>query len=133
MRIYGYFDERYDPPAPFIRTTLTSRTLKLESKHMLSYLNRNIQRMLKTTFFQKKSSHKNVGNNTKCPSCSTRCPQIDCQLPTNKFMGFLCHDADELSFLQNSSLRIIFTISPTTSITVFSSAELGVGSFDTCL
>jgi len=30
MRIYGYFDERYDPPAPFIRTTLTSRTLKLE-------------------------------------------------------------------------------------------------------
>ena len=71
MRIYGYFDERYDPPAPFIRTTLTSRTLKLESKHMLSYLNRNIQRMLKTTFFQKKSSHKNVGNNTKYPSCST--------------------------------------------------------------
>lgn len=30
MRIYGYFDERYEPPAPFIRTTLTSRTLKLE-------------------------------------------------------------------------------------------------------
>ena len=30
MRLYGYFDERYEPPAPFIRTTLTSRTLKLE-------------------------------------------------------------------------------------------------------
>ena len=30
MRIYGYFDERYEPPAPFIRTTLISRTLKLE-------------------------------------------------------------------------------------------------------
>jgi len=30
MRICGYFDERYEPPAPFIRTTLISRTLKLE-------------------------------------------------------------------------------------------------------
>jgi len=30
MRIDGYFDERYEPPAPFIRTTLISRTLKLE-------------------------------------------------------------------------------------------------------
>jgi len=30
MRIDGYFDERYEPPAPFIRATLISRTLKLE-------------------------------------------------------------------------------------------------------
>jgi len=30
MRIDGYFDERYEPPAPFIRATLISRALKLE-------------------------------------------------------------------------------------------------------
>jgi len=36
MRVDGYLDERYEPPAPFVRATVVSKSLEL--RHVVSFL-----------------------------------------------------------------------------------------------
>ena len=35
MKVYGYFDEKYEPPAPFVRVLLMSGRPRIKLNHKL--------------------------------------------------------------------------------------------------